>query len=187
MPKVQRSEAPTNMNSIENVIHQGIRRGIEVLIEQKCYRSALVLIYAGIEAMAFLDRPENQQDVHGRDFIAWTDKYIRFPCSEQLTGLELYGARCGVLHSFSPVSRLSREQQEKCRLVGYMTKGVPEVRYKKRTDPSLVIVSITGLAEAFFKGVERFKIEKFANPLTAPLAKERLKTLFHSIPLEKSG
>ena len=36
---------------------------------------------------------------------------------EQLTGLDLYGARSALLHEYSVFSRLSREG--KCRVIGY--------------------------------------------------------------------
>jgi hypothetical protein len=61
--------------------------------------------------MAFLDMPAQQQDVTSKDFVAWVDKYFRFPslpCEDQLTGLDLYGARFGVLHTYSIISNLSR-------------------------------------------------------------------------------
>lgn len=67
--------------SISNVIHEGIKRGIEVLLERKCYGSAVILIYAGMDAMAYLCIPPNQQDVTPDDFIAWAEKYIHFPCA----------------------------------------------------------------------------------------------------------
>jgi hypothetical protein len=64
--------------SLSNVIHEGIKRGIEVLLEKKCYGSAVILIYAGIDAMAFLGMPANRQDVTSHDFITWAEKHIRF-------------------------------------------------------------------------------------------------------------
>jgi hypothetical protein len=166
--------------SIANVIHAGIKHGIEVLLEQKCYGSAVILIYAGIDAMAFLSLPEGRQDVIGDDFIRWAEQYIHFPCQEQLTGLDLYGARCGMLHNYSVMSRLSR--QGKCREIGYVDQSDPELIYNPHTARDLVMVSITGLAEAFFKGVDRFIIDVFGDPIRAPLARKRLGQLVHSVP-----
>src|SRR5574341_2602694 len=148
--------------SILNVIHQGIKRGIEVLLEKQCYGSAVILVYAGMDAMAYLNMPASQRDVTRKDFIAWTEKYITFPCAEQLTGLDLYGARCSMLHSYSVASELSRKK--KCRMVGYMDRSVPEVFYNPRVSKDLVMVSVKGLAEAFFKGVDRSIIDLFGDP-----------------------
>jgi hypothetical protein len=166
--------------SISNVIHAGIKQGIEVLLEQKCYSSAVILIYAGIDAMAFLSLPEDQQDVTRADFIRWAEQSIYFPCQEQLTGLDLYGARCGMRHNYSVMSRLSREG--KCREIGYVDQSDPEVIYNPQTAQDLVMVSITGLAAAFFKGVDRFIIDVFGDPVRASLAWKRLSHLVHYVP-----
>ena len=151
-----------------------------VLLEKRCFGPAVILIYSGMDAMAFLGMPANQQDVTRDDFIAWAEKYIHFPCDEQLTGLDLYGARCSMLHTYSMASKLSREG--KCRMVGYMNKSVPEVRYNPRVDKDLVMVSVIGLAEAFFRGVDRFIIDVFGDPMRAPLARGRLRKLVHRLP-----
>lgn len=166
--------------SISNVIHEGIKRGIEIVLERKCYGSAVILVYAGMDAMAYLHMPPGQQDVTRKDFIAWTEKYISFPCAEQLTGLDLYGARCSMLHSYSVVSELSRKG--KCRMVGYMDRSVPEVLYNPRVSKDVVVVSVAGLAEAFFKGVDRCIIDLFGDPTRATLARKRLRNLVHALP-----
>ena len=165
--------------SIANVIHAGIKHGIEVLLEQKCYGSAVILIYAGMDAMAFLSLPEGRQDVIGDDFIRWTEQYIHFSCREQLTGLDLYGARCGMVHNYSIMSRLSR--QGKCRQIGYVDQSDPEGIYDPHTDRDFVMISITGLADTFLKGVDRFVIDVFGNPIRAPLARKRLSHLVHYV------
>jgi hypothetical protein len=93
---------------IINVIHGGIRKGIIVTIENGCLGSAVILILSAIDAMAYLSMPESQQDVTRTDFVRWADKYTRFPGREQLTGEDLYGARCAMLHSYGARSRMSR-------------------------------------------------------------------------------
>jgi len=165
---------------IINIIHQGIKRGIKVAIKNGCYGSAVILIYAGIDAMAYLNMPSNQEDVTRDDFVDWADRYIQFPCEEQLAGLDLYGARCGMLHNYSAFSRLTRE--DKCRNVGYVDKSVPEVIFNPKVSDSLVLVSLDALAAAFFKGIDQFLIDLFSNEEKAPVAEERLKKLVHSYP-----
>lgn len=166
--------------SISNAIHEGIKRGVEILLERKCYGSATILIYAGMDAMAYLNMPDGQEDVTRKDFVAWVEKYIAFPCAEQLTGLDLYGARCSMLHNYSAFSQLSR--QKKCRMVGYMDRSVPQVIYNPRVSKDLVMVSVAGLAEAFFTGVDRSIIDLFGDPARAPLARTRLRRLVHAFP-----
>jgi len=64
----------------------------------------LVLLYTGIDVMASLEhiRGEGTQS----SFVRWVDTYFlngrNFPC----TALDLYSARCSILHTFTPDSRL---------------------------------------------------------------------------------
>ena len=163
-----------------DAINNGIKRGIQVTVDNGCLGSAVILILSGIDTMAFLGMPENHLEVKKDDFIAWADSYVRFPCKEQLTGADLYGARCGMLHQYGVRSNLSRS--EKCRMVGYMNKSVPEVRYDKNASKDLVLVSVPALMTSFFEGVDRFLPNLFSNEEKATVAEKRLQTLIHQLP-----
>ena len=82
---------------VYNSIYQGVKRGIQVCIENECFGSAVILIYSGIDTMAYLAMPENQHNVNRKDFISWCDRYISFNGNEHISGLELYSARCGMV------------------------------------------------------------------------------------------
>ena len=166
---------------IVNAVNDGIRRGISVAIDNGCFGSAVILIYSGIDAMGFLGMPKGQEDVTRFDFMRWADKYIRFPCKEQVSGADLYGARCGMLHNYSAFSKMTRQGQ--CRTIGYMDKSVPEVRYEPNVSKSLVLVSVTGLAAAFFNGIDRYLVDLFSTRERATLAEERLRKLVHCLPV----
>lgn len=169
-----------NLNSdpIINAINNGIRRGIQIALDNKCYSSTVILIYSGIDAMAYLNMPAKQEDVTKNDFIEWSDKYIKFPCKEQLTGKDLYGARCAMLHNYSVFSRMSRNGE--CREIGYMDYSIPEVRFNPNVSESLILVSIQALASSFFRGIEKFLIDLFSNKDKSIVAEERLKNLVHT-------
>lgn len=167
---------------IINVIYNQIKIGICVALEHNCYSSAIILIYSGIDTMAYLDMPEGQQDVTRDDFVRWADTYIHFPCDEQVKGLEFYGARCGMLHTFSSASGLSREG--KVRQIGYTDKFVPEVCFRPEVSKDLVMISIDGFAKSFFTGVDSFLVRTFAGKKKARLAEQRLCTLVHLFPFD---
>jgi len=114
------------------------------------------------------------------DFIAWAKNYIQISGSEQLTGEDLYGARCSMLHAYGVRSRMSRAG--KCRLIGYMNKSEPPVRFNPKVSKELVLVSLPALAAAFFAGVDRYLVDIFADGRRAPLAEERFKGLLHQLP-----
>jgi hypothetical protein len=168
---------------IINVIHGGIKRPIALLLENKCYPAAVVLIYSGIDTMAFLGMSASQEDVSRQDFVRWAERYIHFPCKEQLSGLDLYGTRCGVLHAHTTYSKLSREG--KCRMIGYADHMVPEVQYQPAVSKELVMVSIRGLADAFFAAVDSFLIDLFANKTRAAVAERRFQQILHTLPIKK--
>lgn len=176
--------ADLSRDPIINVVQNQIKRGIRVALENGCHASAVILIYAGIDTMAYLNMATGQEDVGKDDFVQWADRYVHFPCEEQVSGLELYGARCGMLHTHSITSRLSR--QGSIRLIGYMDKSVPEVSYNPSVSKDLVLVSIRALADAFFSGVDRFLVELFADKEKAPLAEQRLRTLVHLLPFGRN-
>lgn len=169
---------------IINAIYGGIKKGIQVAIENKCFDAAVILILSGIDSMAFLGMPSHQQDVKREDFVKWAEGYITFPCDDQLTGLDLYGARCAMLHSYGVVSKLSREGQ--CRMVGYMDNSDPEVRYNPEVSKDFVLVSVTALAEAFYSGIDQFLVDLFSNKERAGVAEKRLAWFIQKYP-KKDG
>ena len=167
-----------------NAIYKGIKAGIEVTLNNGCLSSCAILIYAGIDSMAYLDMPQSQSEVTSGDFIQWVDKYIRFPCREQLSGADLYGARCSMLHQYGVESRMSREG--KCRVVGYMDKGVPEIRYDPSVSKDHVFVSVPALKNAFFQGIDKFLVDAFSDRTKAETVETRLKNFVQAFPVNKS-
>jgi hypothetical protein len=168
---------------VMNAIHKGIRRGIELTIEHKCLSSAVVLILSGIDAMAYLAMPEVKQDVTQSDFVGWAEQYIRFPGREQLTGLDLYGARCAMLHSFGAQSKLSRAG--KCRVILWMNHAIPPVLSKPEL-PGYVMVAVDALRDALFTGMDRFLIDVFKDPKSnkVQIVNKRLNSLVQKMRTE---
>jgi hypothetical protein len=168
-----------SQDPIVNVIHNGIKKPIRLLLDNECYPATIILVYAGMDTMAFLSMPANQTDVKREDFVRWTERYIHFPCQDRLSGLDLYGARCSVLHTHGIDSALSRGN--KCRLIGYADHMVPEVRYNPGVSKDLVMVSIRGSADAFCAGVDRFLIDLFADKAKAQVAERRFQRMHHTL------
>jgi hypothetical protein len=167
---------------ITNAVYGGIKRDIQVMLEAKRLRGALLLIYSGMDTMAWIGMDASKEDVDRSDFVTWAEKYIRFDGAEQLTGLDLYGARCALLHNYAIYSKLSREK--KCRAVGYTDKMSPPVRYNPTKSTEIVMVSLHHLAEAFFAGLDRFLVDIFADSARRPTAEARLAKLIQELPYE---
>jgi len=66
-----------------NVIQRGIKDDIDFNHNAERFRATILLIYAAMDAMAFLNMPAGQLDVTRKDFINWAEKYLKFPCKTQ--------------------------------------------------------------------------------------------------------
>lgn len=79
---------------------------IEECLEKRRIVPCLALLYVGIDVIASLEAPGGEATRHS--FIRWVDSYLfkarHLPC----TALELYAARCGILHTFTSRSKLSK-------------------------------------------------------------------------------
>jgi hypothetical protein len=79
---------------------------------QKSYRvPAIALMYMLMDNMASVFRPDLTRDVCRRDFEDWVTRYLLPGSGLACSAADLYGARCGVLHTYSPESSRSREQK----------------------------------------------------------------------------
>jgi hypothetical protein len=135
-----------------------------ICLDQGHTVSALILVYAGIDAMAWLNRRRDagEKDVTREDFIRWANKYVRpkFQRSRRVTGQDLYGARCALLHSGTPHSRLLH--QGKVRPLFYLSsRGEPlesfaTPRFAKRR---WIHVPAEHLVNAFEHGVGSFRAD----------------------------
>jgi hypothetical protein len=164
-----------------NVIHGGIRADINTLLANGGGRGAVILIYAGMDTMAFLDMPEGQTEVRGRDFIRWAGRYVRFPGSVQVTGEELYAARCGMLHTYTAEARATRSGR--ARRIGYADKMDPPAYAAPTAAPDIVLVSVPGLRDAFFRGIDQFLIDAYSSgPAKRATVEGRLGDLVHELP-----
>lgn len=68
----------------------------------------IVIIYSAIDTMGLLDAPPTQTKATGNLFKAWVRTYL-LPqdASFEFNDVDLWGARCGVLHTFTAESDLS--------------------------------------------------------------------------------
>lgn len=173
--------ASLRQDPLVNVVHEGIKRDIRVALDHQCWRAAIILTFSGIDMMAYLGMPANRMEAGKAGFADWCNRYMQFEGPHQVTGLDLYGARCGIVHSYGAVSKLSREG--KCRNVVYrFQRRGPPIVFRPEVDPTLVIVSVEALAIAFFSGVDRFLVDLFSNKSRAVLAESRFKGMYHLVP-----
>ncbi len=92
---------------------RGMLKGVEACLKQQCLVSAVTLIYSSIDSLAALTRPVGQRKTNLTHFLSWLKSYLlpaaRFSCAAE----DLYGARCGVLHTYSPDSGIRQQGKAK--------------------------------------------------------------------------
>jgi hypothetical protein len=106
------------------------------------------------------DRPKNKDYVNSSDFEEWVKKYLlpadtSLECSET----DLYGARCGIVHSWRYDSRRSNDPANPTREIHYVFDDNDTIRRVTREvaqNTSSVVVIFFNLLRAFEIGMEHF-------------------------------
>jgi len=134
-----------------------------------CYQNqllmpCLVLFYAGIDVAASLE-PSVAKGV-GERFEKWVDRYMLNGRSLPCTAKELYAARCGVVHTFTPDSSISKAGT--ARVVGYAygnaeLKKLDEATAFSGRQGLQANVHLGDLIEAFHAGYETYLKEALAD------------------------
>ncbi len=170
-----------NKERILKIVQSDIKDPIRSVLKNKSYRSAVMLILTGIDTMAYLSMPANKKTQDCHDFIEWADRYILFEGKEKLTGLELYIARCVILHSYSDYSGIMSSGN--CREIEYTDQSNSDaIEYNPVASGKLVRVSVNALSGAFFNGADRFFDYLFSNKEKALVAEKRLDELMLKFP-----
>ena len=177
--------ATTADESLYNVLLNGIIKDVNDAWERRSHRATLILEYCGIDAMAHLTMPTGKDKVTRADFVAWAEKYLRFRSADMqptltLPGLELYAARCALVHTYSSEADLHKEGKVK-RQIGYGDEFLPEVADSGDVE-HLVMVSIRGLVDAFSRGIAATLQDIKGDEERRKLFAERLEKMVHELP-----
>jgi hypothetical protein len=92
--------------SLENVFNE-MSAAIEVCLKSNIKLPALLLVYTLIDIASWLDSDEKSVK---KRFTGWVDKYMLPNNTLRCTSLELYAARCGLLHNYSATSDLTSDE-----------------------------------------------------------------------------
>lgn len=85
---------------------------IDICYKEKFFNPVLILIYTTIDTFSYLDRIDDSEKVVDR-FTRWVDNFL-LPNSElKCSSIDLYAARCGMVHSSTAESDLSKKGKAK--------------------------------------------------------------------------
>jgi len=160
-----------------------LAEAVSDLSESRLRLPAMLVLYAGIDIMASLDRPESSLEAKRSDFIKWTDRYVLPGAHLACSAEDLYAARCGLLHTYMAESRLSREG--KARQIWYAWGDARPEDLQAIIDradvPPAAAVHFDDLSAAFGLGIERFKQSILDHAEKAHLVYERAGKCFGNL------
>jgi hypothetical protein len=136
-------------------------RGIEMLLDANLREPSLILTYSAIDIAGWLNCDDPNATVED-SFTAWTDRYLLRARPLNCTALELYGARCGLLHTMTANARLIAEGRG--RHVAYAWGGA-DVNHmqtlidRRGVEGRLAVVHMRDLYEAWRGGLLLFQQE----------------------------
>jgi hypothetical protein len=151
-----------------------LKNSIETCYKNQLLTPSLILIYSGIDIMAWLNRFETHDDVDRSDFIWWVEKYLLPDSGLSCSAIDLYGARCSLLHSYTSESRLSRKGGAKSIYYTWGTKSPDDLQnlMKERLKP-ISVIKIEQLFKAFCTSLDRFKQDLLNDSDRAKLVYDR--------------
>jgi len=139
--------------------------GIDTCLEKELTAPALILLYSGIDTAGWLDSPD--RDATRDSFLKWVENYLLKAKPFACTALELYAARCGLLHTMTPDSRLSFEGKARRICYAWGTARMEDLQQGidlTSSSGKYVPVHVNELLEAWRLGVLRFSNELEADP-----------------------
>jgi hypothetical protein len=133
---------------------------IKLLLDAGHTLPALIMLYAAIDILGSLLRLEWEPDTKGEYFKKWVDDYMIADSRIAFTSEELWSARCGLLHTHTASSKLSR--QGKARQLHYFqAHGAPlppamQHAMKDALAHGKLFVDVDALCTVFTNGAQLF-------------------------------
>ena len=130
---------------------------IDLCFEKRLIAPTLALLYSGIDTMAWLGLPDNQEDVKGEDFIRWTDRYLLPDSGIGCSALDLYSSRCGIVHSMTGESRIIRRGEARRVFFAWGNHRADDLqKILDRIGQPILAVQVDTLVRVFRIAVDRF-------------------------------
>lgn len=136
-------------------LNSGLRSVLEAIddcLDRKQIVPTLVLLYTAIDVVAGLERRPSKTA-----FIRWVEAYMlpvgRLPCR----GVDLYAARCRVLHTLGANSDLERNGEARSLIYAWGTGRAETLRRAAALiDRSDIVLHLTDLRDSFISGLHDY-------------------------------
>jgi hypothetical protein len=141
--------------------------------------AALTFAYVCIDTMSYLSLPSEKSQQDRSDFMAWVDTYLKGDPSQsyEYRGLDVYAARCAVLHAFSAEAELHRKDPG-VRVFGYHDGG------HHVSHPHLVVIGIASFVNDIVRAIEAFLAACQDDADLRARVEPRLGKVLHTFPIQ---
>lgn len=166
------------MSLFKSVIADCIGHDIHICLKNNAPTGAVLLSYCAIDAMAYLSMPEGKQKATNSDFKDWVRKYMKTDHVQpiQYNEDDLWGARCGIVHTYGVESDLSKDG--KCRRIVYKPNSLNHL-YDPAKHPDLVILAVDLFILDFYDAMDSFLADIEQDEELKKRVESRLPGLFH--------
>jgi hypothetical protein len=152
------------------------------MIQTKMYLPALILIYAGIDTAGWLASAKPSVEVRCR-FCRWVERWLLPAKPLGCTALDLYGARCGILHTFTSDSDLSRQGKARriCYAFGSSTVEGLERKLASLGRTDCIAMHLDHLFEGFRLGLANYLEYALSDPAESARVATKAERYFKAI------
>jgi hypothetical protein len=183
-------QEPSDTNTdtlLKNFIQ--LTTAITTCIQLKLQIPTLILLYSSLDIMGYLNMPEDRVHNTAQDFNLWVDKYyLPNLGNKRCRAIDLYSARCGLLHSMSYESDLTRGR--KARSIVYAL-GNASVEVLERAAESLhrddFVLHVDDMERALRIGLGAFLQDTSRDEKKLQIVMTRAHKMFASIDLPIPG
>lgn len=152
----------------------------------------LVQIYSFIDAFAWLSRPDGKDYSDRNDFFNWVDNFVLIDSTLKCNSLDLYSARCSILHSMTPRSQLVSEG--KARVINYCWRtakidAIEKIILEKEMTGVIgvgthVAIHIDDLISQVISGIKRYEAFVFTEEKLAKMVLTRAASYFKIVNVD---
>jgi hypothetical protein len=136
----------------------------------------LALIYSGIDVIASLEAKPGEKVQ--KYFVGWVESYLLKAGPLHCSAIELYGARCGIVHTFTSRSNFSKNG--KARSIYYAWGKANVADFEKASKVlgigrnDVIMLHVRDLIDAFRQATVNFLDDVEAHPNRAPTIESAL-------------
>jgi hypothetical protein len=156
-------------------------------LTKKRFLPSLILLYSAIDIVSGLDRPEGKEESTRDNFMAWVDAFLLPGSGLECSAMDLYAARCGIIHTYSSESALSKSGAARHVFYAWGTGRAEALNLAtERTSWSgkAVTIHIDSLVTAFMGGFQRFLSDLVADPARAARVYSRAGQFFSPLSVD---